>query len=154
MTDTTELADALAREIQSIIQQEAVAADVHVDPWNGTSGPFVEVRPRVDSPAPPMSVHVLDKKSVAITIGSDTTGEATGPPERIVETVRSLARAMFNGNLSERVTRNASGGVSKSELLLTAPAGTTVLWTRSSVVAPSFRRKTHEARTFDAYPPA
>ncbi len=148
----TELAELLCERLRSFIRDEQIAADVGVVPGDGARGPFVEVRPTGESESPHMSVHVLGADSVAVSIGQTASADWTGSRESILQTIASLAEAMFRGQLREEVT-SSGGQVLRSKLVATTDAGTKTLWTRASARGLlRFGSRKREIRAFPAYP--
>jgi hypothetical protein len=148
-----QLAELLSNEIQSMIRDQRIAAEVSVAPREGGQGPFVEVRPTSESDAPAMTIHVLDSDSLAVSVGETASADWTGSAESIVQTIRSLAGAMFQGNLQEEVTLSRTGEVVGSKLLMVTETGSKLLWRRSSLSGLyAFVSRSRELRKFPAYP--
>ena len=150
-----QLAELLAADLRNVVRDERVSAEVRVTPARAPSGPFVEVRPSVATGAPEMSIHVLSGNSVALTIGDSASADWEDDTDSVLETVRSLATAMFHGQLAEEVTRDRSGRVVASKLLITRGGERNVIWQRTSTAAQlGLRSKTREVKEFPGYPTA
>lgn len=147
-----ELAEHLSSELAALIREEHVAANVRVIPASEANGPFVEVGPSLPSMAPEMSIHVLSSDGVALTIGETSSADWEGDADSVVATVRSLAVAMFHGDLAEEVVRDRKGRVIESKLLISRDAETKVVWQRSSPTRWGRRSAPAERRNFPAYP--
>lgn len=148
-------AEQLASEVRGLAQELGVDASVETIRELRGEGPFVEMHPPSGSSAQPLSIYVFDFGSAAVTIGETASSEFDGEPDAMLDWIKSLARDLVEGRLSEEVVRNRRGEVQRSKLLRETGNGPSTVWTRWDASAwLAFGKRDRQVHRFPAYPSA
>lgn len=121
MDTVQQVAENLVAKLVSVAAEQGVAATVSlaVEPPNGIAT-SIEVRPAKPSQAPVMTIWLADRGG-EFTIGQVGEEFYWRRPEKLIQSLGSLAEAMFRGQIEQTVVRTHSGRAIQS--LMRVPTG-------------------------------